>query len=322
MKNPPSAVKLVLEAVCVMKGIKPDRKPDPGSGRMIEDFWGPSVKMLADLKFLENLKSYNKDSIPVPIMKRIRDRYMPDREFQPDRIKSVSTACEGLCKWVRAMEVYDRVIKIVAPKKARLEEAEAELASQMETLNEKRAQLQEVADKLQALNDEFAAETKKKKELEDAIELCSQKLSRAEKLIGGLGGEKARWSDIALQMQGLLGNVIGDVLLASGAVAYVGPFTVDYRSFISALKSNLINNKLSTFVLRQLLIKAWNVFCSNLGIPCSDSFSLVFTLGEPVVIRSWNISGLPVDNFSVENGIIATKSRRWPLMIDPQGTSN
>lgn len=154
---------------------------------------------------------------------------MPDREFDPDHIKNVSTACEGLCKWVRAMEVYDRVIKIVAPKKARLEEAEAELAAQMETLNEKRGQLQEVADKLQALNDEFAAETKKKKELEDSIELCSQKLDRAEKLIGGLGGEKARWNDIAKQMQALLGNVIGDVLLASGAVAYVGPFTVDYR---------------------------------------------------------------------------------------------
>lgn len=69
---------------------------------------------------------------------------MPDREFNPERIKTVSTACEGLCKWVRAMEVYDRVIKIVAPKKARLEEAEAELAAQMDTLNEKRAQLQEV----------------------------------------------------------------------------------------------------------------------------------------------------------------------------------
>lgn len=70
---------------------------------------------------------------------------MTDREFDPDRIRSVSTACEGLCKWVRAMEVYDRVIKIVAPKKARLAEAEAELAAQMDTLNAKRAQLQEVS---------------------------------------------------------------------------------------------------------------------------------------------------------------------------------
>jgi dynein heavy chain len=41
-----------------------------------------------------------------------------------------------------------------------------------------------VTDKLQALNDEFAALTKRKKELEDAIDVCSQKLDRAEKLIG------------------------------------------------------------------------------------------------------------------------------------------
>lgn len=71
-------------------------------------------------------------------------RYIPDRDFEPSHIKNVSTACEGLCKWVRALEVYDRVIKIVAPKKERLASAEGELAVQMETLNEKRAQLQEV----------------------------------------------------------------------------------------------------------------------------------------------------------------------------------
>ncbi|KAJ8964394.1 hypothetical protein NQ317_006775 [Molorchus minor] len=94
-----------------------------------------------------------------------------------------------------------------------LTSAESELASQMETLNAKRAQLQEVADKLQALNDEFAAETKKKKELEDDISLCAQKLDRAEQLIGGLGGEKARWSEAAKQLQGLLDNVIGDVFI-------------------------------------------------------------------------------------------------------------
>lgn len=44
--------------------------------------------------------------------------------------------------------MYDRVIKIVAPKKAKLAEAEAELAVQMDKLNEKRAQLQEVMNHL------------------------------------------------------------------------------------------------------------------------------------------------------------------------------
>lgn len=41
-------------------------------------------------------------------------------------------------------------------------------------------------------------------------------------------------------------------------------------------------------------------------------------LGEEVTIRMWGIAGLPSDKLSVENGIIMFKSRRWPLMIDPQ----
>ncbi|XP_047106954.1 dynein axonemal heavy chain 3 [Schistocerca piceifrons] len=302
MKNPPAGVKLVMEAVCIMKGAKPERKPDPsGSGRVIEDYWGPSLKLLADLKFLDSLKAYDKDDISPAIMKRIREKFIPNKDFNPNIIKKVSTACEGLCKWVRAMEVYDRVIKIVAPKKAKLAEAEAELAVQMDKLNEKRAQLKEVTDKLQALNDEFTAMAKKKKELEDSIELCSQKLDRAENLIGGLGGEKNRWSDTAKYLNSLLSNVVGDVLLSAGTVAYLGPFTVDFR---------------------QELTGEWNKACTELGIPCSQNFSLIATLGEPVVIRAWNIAGLPVDNFSVDNGIIISKARRWPLMIDPQSQAN
>jgi dynein heavy chain len=64
-----------MEAVCVMMGVKPERKPDvSGSGRIIEDYWGPSLKVLADFKFLEALKAYNKDNIPPAIMKKIRDK--------------------------------------------------------------------------------------------------------------------------------------------------------------------------------------------------------------------------------------------------------
>lgn len=33
MKNPPSAVKLVMAAVCVMKGVPPDRINDAASGK-------------------------------------------------------------------------------------------------------------------------------------------------------------------------------------------------------------------------------------------------------------------------------------------------
>lgn len=64
-----------MEAVCVMKAIKPERKPDPsGSGKVVEDYWGPSQKLLGDLRFLDSLKAFNKDEINPAIMKKIRER--------------------------------------------------------------------------------------------------------------------------------------------------------------------------------------------------------------------------------------------------------
>ena len=55
-------------------------------------------------------------------------------------------------------------------------------------------------DKLQALNDQFEAMQNKKENLEANIDLCTKKLDRAEKLIGGLGGEKDRWGQAAEEL--------------------------------------------------------------------------------------------------------------------------
>lgn len=71
-------------------------------------------------------------------------RYIPNPDFEASVVKKASTACEGLVKWVRAMDIYDSVAKVVAPKKEKLAQAESDLATQMTKLNEKRAQLQEV----------------------------------------------------------------------------------------------------------------------------------------------------------------------------------
>ena len=70
------------------------------------------IQMLGDMHFLDTLRVYDKDNIPVPIMKKIRNGYINNSEFNPDIIKNVSSACEGLCKWVRAIDIYDSVAKV------------------------------------------------------------------------------------------------------------------------------------------------------------------------------------------------------------------
>lgn len=45
-------------------------------------------------------------------------------------------------------------------------------------------------------------------------------------LIGGLADEKDRWSESVTSLNAKLVNIVGDVLVAAGGVAYLGPFTV------------------------------------------------------------------------------------------------
>ncbi|RKO99706.1 hypothetical protein CXG81DRAFT_14142 [Caulochytrium protostelioides] len=302
MKSPPAGVKLVMEAVCLMKDIKPVKIPDPaGSGKKIEDFWGPSKTLMSDMKFLENLRNYDKDNIAPHIMKQIRLKYMENPEFDPEKIKTASSAAEGLCRWVRAMELYDRVAKVVAPKKEALGKAEEELTVVMSSLQEKRAALQLVEDKMARLEQKLKATTDKKIALENQVDSVSKQLVRAGKLIASLGDEKERWTQCAADLHEQLSTLPGDILIASAVVSYLGAFTKSFRDDA---------------------IAAWSQVCREHAIPCSDAVRLARLLGDPVKIRAWMLVGLPNDAFSINNGLIMATSRRWPLMIDPQGQAN
>ncbi len=300
MKQPPPGVRLVMEAICVIKSIKPERVND-AAGKRVDDYWKPSLKLLSDMKFLESLQTYDKDNIPPAIIKVIREKYITNPEFVPEKIKNASSAAEGLCKWVRAMESYDKVAKVVAPKKEKLKGAETSLATAMASLTVKRKELKEIQDKLTKLQNELKDNRTKKETLENQVDMCSKKLQRAETLIGGLGGEKIRWTQAANDLGMQYTNITGDVLLSSAVVAYLGAFTAAFR---------------------QDCIGDWCKFVESKGISRSETYSLERTLGDPVKIRSWNIFGLPSDTFSTENGIILSNARRWPLMIDPQGQAN
>jgi len=300
MKSPPAGVKLTMEAVCIMKEVPPIKVAAPDGRGKVDDYWEPSKKMMNDTKFLESLQTYDKDNIKASVIEKIK-AYVTNPDFDPPLIAKASKAAYGLCCWVRAMEVYDRVAKDVAPKRARLAQAEAEYAEVSALLETKKAALKEVEDKIAALQAQFAETTQRKEELEKQADDCTKKLDRASKLIGGLGGEKDRWTEASAALGEVYNNIVGDVLIGSGVVSYMGPFTATFRDRV---------------------ITDWIQLCAQKKVPCSAKFSLTDVLGDAVKIRAWNIDGLPKDSFSVDNGIITSQARRWPLMIDPQQQAN
>lgn len=52
---------------------------------------------------------------------------------------------------------------------------------------------------------------------------------RAEKLVSGLASEAERWKVNASLLEEDLRNLVGNIMIAAGSIAYLGPFTYNYR---------------------------------------------------------------------------------------------
>ena len=218
-KNPPLLVGVTMEAVCILLGKKPD--------------WKESQKLLADMQFLQNLKTYDKDNIE---HKRIRklQKYIKREDFTTEKVGKTSAAAKCLCAWVLAINTYDKVAKKIEPKKAALKGAEEKLEAVMEKLEAKRAQLKAVEDKVARLEAEFNSSMAKKQALQDNMKLTEDRLVRAVELTGGLAGEKKRWAVRSKQLEKDFKNLVGNMMVSAGCISYSGPFTKEFREDLTS----------------------------------------------------------------------------------------
>ncbi|KAJ3224818.1 Dynein heavy chain 2, axonemal [Clydaea vesicula] len=285
--KPPPLVEKVMEGVMVLKKSEPT--------------WDEAKRQLGNPYFIKQLINFDKDNISDKILKRI-SQYCADESFQPDVVGRVSGAAKSLCLWVRAMESYGIIYRQVAPKKEKLRLAQETLEKKQATLRDSKAKLQEIQDKLVELKNQYDEKVGLKEKLRKDSEETELKLSRAEQLVFGLSGERGRWENSIKNYEDSLRYLPGDCLFAAAFLSYAGPFNSIYR--------------------HALVNKKWLTQIKTLEIPFTPDFKFEEFLGNPSEIRDWNIQGLPSDAFSSENGIIVTRGRRWPLMVDPQGQAN
>lgn len=98
---------------------------------------------IGDGNFIKQLVNYDKDNMTDRVLKKI-GTYCAQSDFQPEIIGRVSLAAKSLCMWVRAMEVYGRIYRVVEPKRQRLNQATQQLAEKQAILADAKAKLKEV----------------------------------------------------------------------------------------------------------------------------------------------------------------------------------
>ncbi|KAJ8737519.1 hypothetical protein PYW08_000114 [Mythimna loreyi] len=285
-QKPPVLVRFVMEPVCILLGAKPD--------------WDSTKKLLADVNFLGRLEDYDKDHIPEATLKKLKV-YLTHKDFNPDTVVKVSKVCRSMVLWVQAIDMYAKVFKVVEPKMIAHKEAAAILKNVMAVLRAKQREVEAIEAQLAKMLDELRVVEEERKKLQADVDLAAARLSRAGRLTQALADEQTRWEDSVKAATMALHCTTGDIIIASGCIAYFGAFPTTYR--------------------RELVIK-WIDQCKELEIPASSTFDLIEVMADSFTIRTWNSQGLPRDAISTENGILVTRAGRWPLTIDPQEQAN
>ena len=219
--------------------------------------------------------------------------------FTGNVAKKSSAALEGMCVWSGAMSDYHKQSKIVKPKLRLLEIKTASLAEAEANLAAAEAELKETQDLKAALQKKFDDQIAEKTALQERAAKTRKKMDQANRLINSLQDNKERWIQNANEFKSLKQRLVGDVAKACAFVSYCGPFNSEFRA------------KLLDEYFHQDLITR--------NIPTSADMELTKFLVDDATVGEWNLQGLPSDELSIQNGIMVTRSSRFPLMIDPQG---
>lgn len=95
-----------------------------------------------------------------------------------------------------------------------------------------------------------------------------------------------------------LSKVVGDRLISSSFLSYVGAFDSNFR--------------------KRVIEGIWMPDIETKKIPMTMPYDLPKQLVDGATMQNWISEGLPGDELSIQNGILTTVASRFPLCIDPQ----
>ncbi|NXC57105.1 DYH17 protein, partial [Aleadryas rufinucha] len=249
--------------------------------------------------FLASLKNFDGENIPEPCLKAF-EPYRTDPGFNPEFIKSKSTAAAGLCSWCLNMVRFYEVHCTVKPKRQAVADADAELAEAQQRLSRIKSKIVTLNANLATLTAQFEKATAEKIKCQQEADETNKVITLANRLVGGLASENVRWAESVEQLREQEKTLCGDVLLVSAFVSYIGYFTKKYRA--------------------ELMDQHWIPFLNGLTvpIPITPDLDPLSLLTDSADVAAWNNQGLPSDRTSTENAAILCSTQRWPLLVDAQ----
>ena len=248
-------------------------------------------------KIMIEFKRYIYDVIP-PIFANLTNG--------DDLIEKIQNKTSSIYKtlyiWGKGTITYWELEKKNQPIKKIIEEKSKELKNLEKECSEMKAELEALQAELSKLAADKDELLKTIDNLKKTIDLNNRRKINAGKLVGLLAEEGERWKQQLITLSENSENFLGNIFISAMSVAYLGPFTGVYRKY-----------QLNNWIMMS---------ARDFGLNVNKDYSLENILSDPVEVRNWNISGLPSDSVSTQNGIILFNNPKYPLLIDPQLQGN
>jgi dynein heavy chain 1 len=137
--------------------------------------------------------------------------------------------------------------------------------------------------------------------IKNEMAIVKYKVQRSTTLLQSLLGERERWQQQTSTFGDSLSTLVGNVVLSSAFLVYLGMFDQETRASLRQhICASLVDAK----------------------IPFDEALDYAEYLSQADERLLWHANALPEDALCVENAVMIKRFNRYPLVIDPSGQAS
>lgn len=283
MSNPPSAVKMTMESVCVLIGYQVSTWRDVQLIVRRDDFIANIVSFDNEVQLTPELRNY------------MEETYLAREDYNFEAVNRASKACGPLMQWVQAQVSYSEILENIGPLREKvliLELKTTKTKAQLIAIDE---MINELKESIETYKEAYSSLIRDAENVKLDMRKVSSKVDRSLQLIDNLTSERERWGSSIKKFSKERELLVGDSILASAFLTYGGVH--DQKR-------------------RDLLFKAWRTHLTSCGISFDRNFNICTYLTSANDVMEWEANETKLDDLFLENFVLI-KSAHIPLIIDP-----
>lgn len=142
------------------------------------------VKLLkTSQSFINKVDNYDKDHVPIHDSKaKLLSEYLSNTKISTDQIKKASPILEIMQNWLKKIQHFDKVVKEITPTRKTLQASNDKLAEYKASLTKLSKQLEDIAIKVKATEDQFKVLSTNKRNTEQEMIQSKNKMENSLKV--------------------------------------------------------------------------------------------------------------------------------------------